>query len=179
MHDVESGQPQLVKYIDWARKTVLDTFTHPEELLRAWSDPDDRHKGQLLLRDRHIDMQRLAAEMGEAAGAPVDSVDYLLRLAWGVPQLTRAEGARNARQRHADDIEKLSGLAQQVVDALLDTYGVRGIDEIASTSVVHVEPLSGYGSPVDIARSFGGWESGMKPHRAGVALRSLELSQKL
>lgn len=156
VHDVASGQPRLVKYIDWARETVLDAFTHPEELLRAWSDPEDRHKVLLLLRDRHIDLQRLAAEMGEAAGAPVDSVDYLLRLAWGVPQLTRAERARNARQRHADDIEKLSGLAQQVVDALLDTYGIRGIDEIASTSVVNVEPLSGYGSPVEIARSFGG-----------------------
>ncbi|MET3163353.1 UNVERIFIED_ORG: type I restriction enzyme R subunit [Arthrobacter sp. UYEF10] len=156
VHDVESGQPKLVKYVDWARQTVLKAFGHPDELLRAWADPDGRSNVRLLLRGHHIDMGKLVSQMGESARAPVDSVDYLLRLAWDLPQQTRAERARNARQRHAQDIEQLSSLAQQVVAALLEMYGHSGIDDVSSESVTRVAPLSQLGSPAEIARSFGG-----------------------
>lgn len=110
----------------------------------------------MLLRGHHIDMGKLVSEMGESTGAPVDSVDHLLRLAWDLPQQTRAERAKNARQRHMQDIEQLSALAQQVVPALLEMYGHSGIDDVSSDSVTKVAPLSHLGSPAEIARSFGG-----------------------
>lgn len=156
VHDVESGQPKLIKYVDWARKTVLERFGHPDELLRAWADPDGRSNVRMLLRGHRIDMGKLVSEMGESTGAPVDSVDHLLRLAWDLPQQTRAERANNARQRHTQDIEQLPALAQQVVAALLEMYGHSGIDDVSSDSVTKVAPLSQLGSPAEIARSFGG-----------------------
>ncbi len=156
VHDVESGKPRLVKHVDWARETVLREFSQPDALLRAWADPENRSNVKLLLQERHIDLERLAQELGGSAGAAIDSVDYLLRLAWNVPQLTRAERARNVRVKHAAEIDRLSGMAQQVVHALLDVYGSSDIEEISSTSVVHVPPFTTIGAPTEIARSFGG-----------------------
>lgn len=156
VHDVESGKPRLVKYIDFAKETVLSEFHQPEELLRAWANPEGREKVKLLLRSRRIDLAKVAGELGVAAGEPIDSVDLLLRLAWDIPQQTRSERARSVRRKHAEDIERLSELAQKVVLALLETYGESGVDEISSVAVVQVDPFIGFGTPAEIARSFGG-----------------------
>ena len=158
VHDVTTGRPRLVRYVDWAGERILDRFDGPEALLRAWSDPRSRSDVVTFLGANHIDPARLAEELGRACGAQVDTVDQLLHLAWGLPAMTRAERVRRALSDHRAEVEAFPDQARDILAILLDRYAEAGIDEIAAPSVVQVPPLSAIGSPAEIAGRFGGAE---------------------
>jgi type I restriction enzyme R subunit len=155
VHDVSTGRPRLVRYVDWAGERILESFDGPEALLRAWSDPRSRAEVVTFLGASHIDPARLAGELAGAADAPVDTVDQLLNLAWNLPTLTRAERARRALSPHQVELDAYPEQAREVLALLLDRYAEAGIDEIAAPSVVQVPPLSAIGSPAQIAGRFG------------------------
>ena len=156
VHDVTTGHPRLVRYVDWAGQRVLENFEAPEALLRAWSDPRTRAEVVTFLGASRIDPARLAEELGRDGDAPVDTVDQLLHLAWGLPTVTRTERARRALSQHRADLDAYPERARDVLHLLLDRYAEAGIDEIAAPSVVQVDPLSSVGSPTEIAERFGG-----------------------
>jgi type I restriction enzyme, R subunit len=156
VHDVESGQPRLVSYTDWAKERVLSAFDGPEDLLHTWSDADGRTRAVAALRGAHIDSERLTQEMGLSLDSGIDLVDQLLHLAWNLPVATRAERARSARERHNSELRALSDRARTVLELLLDIYATNGIDEVASDSIAQVPPLRDKGTPAQIAGLFGG-----------------------
>lgn len=158
VHDVESGRPRLVRYVDWAGERILDQFDAPEDLLRAWADPRSRADVVTFLGQSHLDPVRLTEELGRAGGEAVDTVDHLLHLAWGLPSLTRTQRAQRARTTHEDELDGYSQQARDVLALLLDRYAEAGIDEISAATVVQVPPLSTVGSPTEIAARFGGAE---------------------
>ena len=159
VHDVTTGRPRLVSYVDWAGERILERFEEPEALLRAWADPRSRSDVVTFLGTNHIDPVRLAEELGRGGDAQVDTVDQLLHLAWGLPTMTRGERARRALSGHRAEIDAYPEQARDVLTLLLDRYAVAGIDEIAAPSVVQVPPLSAVGSPAQIASRFGGAEA--------------------
>ncbi|RBY79803.1 DEAD/DEAH box helicase [Geodermatophilus sp. TF02-6] len=156
VHDVTTGGPRLVRYVDWARQRVLETFDEPETLLRAWSDPRSRADVVSFLGANRIDPVRLTDELERAGDGRVDTIDRLLHLAWGLPVLTCAERARRARSQHREELDALPERAREILGLLLDRYAEAGVDEIAAPSVVQVPPLSAVGSPAEIAGHFGG-----------------------
>lgn len=158
VHDVATGVPRLVSYVDWARERVLEQFTGPEQLLSVWSDPRSRSDAVTFLAQHRIDPARLTTELNAANDGPVDTVDQLLHLAWDVPPVTQAERARRARTQHQPELDALPQQARQVLSLLLDRYAEAGIDEVSSAQVAQVPPLSTIGSPAQIAASFGGPE---------------------
>jgi len=159
IHDVATGRPRLVRYVDWASERILENFDAPEALLRAWSDPRSRADVVTFLGQSRIDPVRLAEELGRSTDAPVDTVDQLLHLAWGLPTLTRAERAGRALSQHATELNAYPQQAREVLAMLLDRYAEAGIEEIAAPSVVQVPPLSIIGSPTQIAARFGSAEA--------------------
>lgn len=169
VHDVSTGKPRLVRYVDWTRERILEGFDRPEALLHAWSDPRARADVVTFLSANHVDPARLAEELGRAADGPVDTVDQLLHLAWGLPTLTRAERARRALSEHQAELDAYPKQAREVLELLLDRYAEAGIDEISARSVVQVPPLSAMGSPTQIAGRFGGPEAW---HRARVEVQA-------
>lgn len=86
----------------------------------------------------------------------VDPLDVLLQVAWNLPARTRAERARHVRETHSTEIAALSATAQQVLGTLLDRYTAHGIDDITSDEVLSAPPIRTVGSPVEIAKEFGG-----------------------
>lgn len=156
VHDVESGKPRLVSYVDWTRDRVLDSFAGPHELLAAWADPDSRVRVLSTLASARINPARLMTELGLDAGAPIDTVDQLIQLAWNHQAPTRAERVRRARESHHKELESLSDRARTVLELLLDLYATKGIDEISSPAIVSVPPLNRQGTPAQIAGEFGG-----------------------
>lgn len=169
VHDVSTGQPRLVRYVDWTRERILEGFDRPEALLRAWSDPRARADVVTFLGANHVDPARLAEELGRAGDGPVDTVDQLLHLAWGLPTLTRAERARRVLSEHQAELDAYPQQAREVLQLLLDRYAEAGIDEISAPSVVQVPPLSAIGSPTEIAGRFGSAEAW---HRARSAVQA-------
>lgn len=169
VHDVASGRPRLVRYVDWVSERILEQFDGPQELLRAWSDPRSRNDMVTFLARSRIDPGRLAEELEGAGDGPVDTVDQLLHLAWGRPTLTRAQRARRVLTEHAAELDAYPQQAREVLSMLLDRYAEAGIDEIAAASVVQVPPVSAIGSPAEIAGRFGGAEAW---HRARQAVQT-------
>ena len=67
-----------------------------------------------------------------------------------------------------DFLSKYSGVAREVLEALLDKYMDTGIYEIEKTEVLKLDPFRQYGKPMKIAQYFGGKQGYMK------AVRELE-----
>ena len=61
-----------------------------------------------------------------------------------------------------DFLNRYSGVAREVLEALLDKYMNTGIYEIEKTEVLKLDPFSRYGKPAKIAQAFGGKEGYLK-----------------
>lgn len=68
--------------------------------------------------------------------------------------LTRRERANNVKKR--DFLSKYSGVAREVLEALLDKYMNTGIYEIEKTEILRLDPFIKFGTPSKIVQSFGG-----------------------
>ena len=68
--------------------------------------------------------------------------------------LTKAERANNVRKRGY--LYKYSGLAQEVLSALLDKYMNEGIQDIENLEILSNDPFRKFGTPMKIAKLFGG-----------------------
>ena len=84
----------------------------------------------------------------------VDDFDFICHVAYDKKPLTRAERANNVRKR--DFLSKYSGVAREVLEALLDKYMNTGIYEVEKTEILQLDPFLKYGKPAKIASFFGG-----------------------
>jgi type I restriction enzyme R subunit len=57
-----------------------------------------------------------------------------------------------------DFMRRFSGVARDVIEALLDKYANDGISEIEKTEVLRLDPFRKLGNPARIAKLFGGRE---------------------
>ena len=96
----------------------------------------------------------------------MDDFDFICHVAYDRKPLTRRERANNVKKR--DFLSRYSGVAREVLEALLDKYMNTGIYEIERTEILKLDPFSKYGKPSKIAQAFGGKEGYLK------AVRELE-----
>ena len=80
--------------------------------------------------------------------------------------LTRRERANNVKKR--DLLSKYSGVAREVLEALLEKYMNTGIYEIEKTEILKIDPFMRFGKPSKIAQYFGGKDGYLR------AVRELE-----
>ena len=52
--------------------------------------------------------------------------------------------------------DRYSGVAREVLEALLDKYMDNGVYDIENTSVLKLDPFSKFGTPAKIIKQFGG-----------------------
>ena len=94
-------------------------------------------------------------ELREAAGNDdMDDFDLICHIAFDKKPLTRAERANNVKKR--DYLNKYEGIARKVLEGLLDKYASTGITDLEDLTVLQNDPFRQYGSPLKIAKSFGG-----------------------
>ena len=86
----------------------------------------------------------------------VDDFDFICHVAFDKKPLTRRERAEGVKKR--DFLSKYSGVAREVLEALLDKYMNTGIYEIEKTDVLKLDPFMKIGKPSKIASYFGGKE---------------------
>ena len=84
----------------------------------------------------------------------VDDFDFICHVAFNQKPLTRKERANNVKKR--DFLSKYSGVAREVLEALLDKYMNTGIYEIEKTEILQLDPFKKFGKPSKIATYFGG-----------------------
>jgi len=90
----------------------------------------------------------------------VDDFDFICHIAFDKKPLTRKERAENVKKR--DFLNKYSGAAREVLEALLDKYMNTGIYEIEKTEILKLDPFMRMGKPQKIASYFGGKDGYLK-----------------
>jgi type I restriction enzyme R subunit len=103
--------------------------------------------------DKGIDVASLVESAGLTDSDPLDA---LLQVAWNLPARTRSERVRQVREQHAAELAAQTAGARAVLEGLLARYEEFGVADLETTEVFRLAPLGDLGSPVDLARVFGG-----------------------
>ena len=147
---------------DYTRKTVLRNYAALDDFLETWSNAERK---QAVL-DELAKQGVLIDELAEQFGREFDPFDLVCQIAYNRPPLTRRERAEKVRKQ--DVFGRYEGKARAVLSALLDKYADSGIGSVESMEILKVDPLRGFGTPLEIVKLFGG-----KPAYLA-ALRDLE-----
>ncbi len=143
--------------VDYTKENILGQYASLDNFIREWrKDPKKEHIRDMLL-ERGIDLEMMKADQGMT---DVDDFDFICHVAFDKKPLTRKERANNVKKR--DFLSKYSGVAREVLEALLDKYMNTGIYEIGKTEILRLDPFLRLGKPAKIARFFGGKEGYIK-----------------
>ena len=135
---------------DYTRKNVLKEYASLDDFLKYWSAGEQKQIILQELANRGVLLEALAEEVGKE----FDPFDLVCHVAFGKPPLTRHERAANAKKR--DYFTKYGEEAQAVLGALLDKYADTGIEDLESLEILKVQPISDFGTPLEIIEIFGG-----------------------
>ena len=140
--------------IDYTKENILGAYASLDNFIRKWS-AEEKIRG--LLREQGIDLETLKEDQGMS---DVDDFDFICHVAFDKKPLTRKERAENVKKK--DFLNKYSGAAREVLEALLDKYMNTGIYEIEKTEILKLDPFMRMGKPQKIASYFGGKDGYLK-----------------
>lgn len=135
---------------DYSRKTLRKAYTSLGDFLNAWKDADRKQAIIEELSSRGVFLDELA----EQVGLDYDAFDLICHVAFDQPPLTRRERAEKVRKRHV--FAKYGASTRAVLEALLDKYADGGIKSVESLEILKVDPLTHFGTPIEIIGLFGG-----------------------
>lgn len=143
--------------IDYTKENILGAYASLENFIRKWSAEEKKEKIRRLLHEQGIDLETLKEDQGMS---DVDDFDFICHVAFDKKPLTRKERAENVKKR--DFLNKYSGAAREVLEALLDKYMNTGIYEIEKAEILKLDPFMRMGKPQKIASYFGGKDGYLK-----------------
>ena len=143
--------------VDYTKENIRGEYAPLDNFIRQWSAQEKKEQIRDLLHDRGIDLELLKADQNMT---DVDDFDFICHVAFDKKPLTRKERANNVKKR--DFFSKYSGVARDVLEALLDKYMNTGIYEIEKTEILKLDPFLKMGKPSKIAGYFGGKQGYLK-----------------
>jgi type I restriction enzyme R subunit len=151
--DPDGKQLRVVKFSDYTAEKVRTLYRNAAELRQGWADPEQRREIIEKLADRGIDFEHLAKTANQPDADPLDLVCHL---AFNAPLRTRRERAQALRSEHKDFFDQYGSQARAVLNDLLEKYADHGDAQFLLPDVLHVPPLSSYGTITEISALFGG-----------------------
>lgn len=149
--------------IDYTKTNITGQYASLDRFIAYWNALQKKEVIQSQLHERGIDLEAMKADQGMS---DVDDFDFICHVAYDQKPLTRQERANNVKKR--DFLSKYSGVAREVLEALLDKYMNTGIYEIEKTEILKIDPFMKFGKPSKIAQYFGGKDGYLR------AVRELE-----
>lgn len=137
--------------VDYTKENIRGEYASLDHFIQKWSAEEKKEKIREMLLERGIDLELLKADQNMS---DVDDFDFISHVAFDKKPLTRKERANNVKKR--DFLSKYSGVAKEVLEALLDKYMNTGIYEIEKTEILKLDPFLKLGKPAKIAGYFGG-----------------------
>lgn len=137
--------------IDYTKTNITGEYASLDNFIRKWTAEQKKEKIQEELRQRGIDLDAIKQDQNME---DVDDFDFICHVAFDRKPLTRKERAEGVKKQ--DFFSKYSGIAKEVLEALLDKYMNSGIYQIESMNILSLDPLKKYGSPAKIVSYFGG-----------------------
>ena len=135
---------------DYTRKTVRKTYASLSDFLNAWNSAERKQALIEELAGQGVFLDELA----EQVGPDYDAFDLVCHVAFDQPPLTRRERADRVQKRHV--FAKYGEKSRAVLQALLQKYADSGIRSVESLDILKVDPLTTFGTPVEIIHLFGG-----------------------
>ena len=151
VYDTDGKLLKQESIVDYTKENIRGEYASLDNFINKWSTEDKKETIRNLLYEHGIDLEPLKAEQNMT---DVDDFDFICHVAFDKKPLTRKERANNVKKR--DFFSKYSGVAREVLEALLDKYMNTGIYEIEKTEILKLEPFSKMGKPAKIAGYFGG-----------------------
>jgi type I restriction enzyme R subunit len=135
---------------DYTRKAVRKAYASLDAFLNAWNDADRKQAmvDELATQGVFID------ELAEHVNRDLDAFDLICHVAFDQKPLTRRERADKVRKRNV--FGKYGDKTRAVLEALLDKYADAGLKSVESLDILKVDPLSTFGTPIEIVKLFGG-----------------------
>ncbi len=135
---------------DYSRKSVRHTYASLDQFLSRWSQADKKQAVLEELAAQGVFLEELAAQVGR----DYDAFDLICHVAYDAKPLTRRERAEKVRKRNV--FAKYGAQARAVLEALLEKYADTSVSALESLETLKVDPLSRFGTPVEIVSLFGG-----------------------
>lgn len=157
VYDVNGKLLRQESIVDYTKKNILDEYASLDNFIRQWTAQQKKEKIREMLLNEGIDLEKLKAEQNMAE---VDDFDFICHIAFDKKPLTRKERANNVKKR--DFLSKYTGMAREILNALLDKYMNTGIYEIEKTDILKLDPFIKYGKPSKIAGYFGSRDAYLK-----------------
>ena len=153
VYDTNGKLLRVENIIDYTKTNILGECASLEDFINKWDSVDKKIEIKNLLYERGIDLDAVKADYGMS---DVDDFDFICHVAYGAKALTRKERAEGVKK--SDFFNQYSGVAKEVLEALLDKYMNGGIYDLETTEILKLDPLKKYGAPNKIASLFGGKE---------------------
>jgi len=135
---------------DYTRKTMLKKYALVDDFLNTWSKAAQKKAIVRELEEQGVPFDALL----DAVGRDYDPFDLVCHVAYDQPPLTRKERADNVRKRNY--FTRYGDRTRAVMEAVLNQYSNQGLEAIESPDALKIAPLTQFGTPVEIIRSFGG-----------------------
>ena len=135
---------------DYSRKSVLKNYASLDAFLVRWNDAEKKRAILEELATQGVFIDELADEVGR----DYDPFDLICHVAFDRPPLTRRERADNVKKR--DIFARYAGRARAVLEALLEKNADTDITAVESLEILKVDPLTRFGTPIEIVSLFGG-----------------------
>ena len=145
---------RLLRYediIDYTKTNILGQFASLSDFINKWDSLAKKAEIRDLLKERGIDLDQVKADQGMS---DVDDFDFICHVAFDTRPLTREERAEGVK--NSNFFDGYTGIAREVLEALLEKYKNIGIYELESTDVLRLDPINQFGAPSRIAGAFGG-----------------------
>lgn len=151
VYDTDGKLLRQESIIDYTKSNVLGEYATLDRFIQQWTAEEKKESIAAMLRERGIDLESMKSSQNMS---DVDDFDFICHVAYGQKPLTRKERANNVKKRNF--LSKYSGVAKEVLEALLDKYMNLGIYEIETTGVLELDPLQRFGKKAKIFGAFGG-----------------------
>jgi type I restriction enzyme R subunit len=135
---------------DYSKKTILQEYASLDDFIKKWNSEDRKQAIIDELKEHGVLLDALKEEVGQ----DFDEFDLISHIAFDMKPLTRSERAKKARKE--DYLSKYSGIARDVLEALIDKYQDEGRFDFEDVQLLELNPFNKFGNPMKITKSFGG-----------------------
>ena len=138
---------------DYSKRTLQAEYASLDQFLSVWNEADRKK----VILDELAKKGVFLDELAEIVGRDYDAFDLVAHVAFDQKPLTRSERANHVKKKNV--FGQYGEKARAVLDALLQKYADSGITSVESMDILKVDPLRGFGTPMEILKIFGGKEN--------------------
>ncbi|MEK7619466.1 MAG: DEAD/DEAH box helicase family protein [Patescibacteria group bacterium] len=138
---------------DFTRKNILDHYPTLENFFDAWQEATSRQAIIDEISASGIPLEELQKQVG----AEFDLFDLIMHVAYDKRMMKKRDRADALRR--SNYLDKWSGKAREVIEALLDKYADIGFIALDEIETVKTPPVSYIGEPLEVLEWFGGREA--------------------